>query len=71
MIKKKPINNEISIDLTGPQGNVFFLIGTGVKWCKQLEWNADKFKTEMMSADYEHAVDTFDRYFGHFCTLYR
>ena len=36
MIKSKE-NKGIEIDLTGPQGNVFFLIGTAKNLAKQLK----------------------------------
>ena len=35
MIKKKNSNGRIEIDLTGPQGNAFFLIGTAGNLAKQ------------------------------------
>lgn len=70
-IKSKVNKSTIEIDLTGPDGNAFFLIGTASKLAKQLGLDADKIKTEMMSGDYENLVNTFDKHFGHFVTLYR
>ena len=70
MIKNKQ-NKGIEIDLTGPQGNVFFLIGTAKNLAKQLGMNASEIQKEMMSGDYENAVNVFDKNFGHFVTLYR
>ena len=70
MIKEKQnTETEIVIDLTGPVGNVFNLIGQGTRFCRQLGLDRDKFTNEMMSGDYDHAVQTFDNYFGHFVTL--
>lgn len=57
------------IDLTGPDGNVFFLIGTAKTLAKQLGLDFDQIQKEMMSSDYENAVQTFDKYFG--VDLYR
>lgn len=71
MIKKKEEIMEIVIDLTGPDGNVFYLIGQGRKFCKQLGLNSNEFTTKMMRSDYENAVTTFDEYFGEFVTLLR
>lgn len=71
MIKEKKQVTHIEIDLTGPDGNVFFLIGQGVSFCKQLGLDDKEFMKEMMSGDYEHSVTTFDKYFGDFVTLYR
>lgn len=70
MIKKKR-NNGLSIDLTGEQGNAFYLLGTAHNLCKQLGYDADAISKEMMSGDYENLVATFDNYFGSFVTLYR
>ena len=63
--------NKLEIDLTGPDGNVFYLIGQGRKFCKQLGLDSNEFTTKMMSGDYENAVTTFDNYFGEFVTLLR
>ena len=70
MIKSKE-NKGIEIDLTGPQGNVFFLIGTARNLAKQLGLDSSSIQKEMMSGDYENAVNVFDKNFGSFVTLYR
>jgi hypothetical protein len=70
MIKTKK-NKGIEIDLTGPQGNVFFLIGTARNLAKQLGLDSASIQKEMMSGDYENAVNVFDKNFGSFVTLYR
>ena len=61
----------IEIDLTGPDGNAFVLIGKAGNLAKQLGLDKAKIQAEMMSGDYEHLVNTFDKHFGHFVTLYR
>jgi hypothetical protein len=72
MIKSKEKQSlGIEIDLTGPQGNVFFLIGTANNLAKQLGLDGKAIQAEMMSGDYENAVNVFDANFGHFVTLYR
>jgi hypothetical protein len=70
-IKKKVNKSTIEIDLTGPDGNAFVLIGTAGKLAKQLGLDKESIQSEMMSGDYEHLVNTFDKHFGHFVTLYR
>jgi hypothetical protein len=62
---------QIEIDLTGPDGNVFYLIAQGGRFCKQLNLNSEVFTRRMMSGDYENAVNVFEEYFGEFVTLYR
>lgn len=70
MIKSKK-STGIEIDLTGPNGNAFYLIGAAGNLAKQLELNGAEIRAEMMSGDYEHLVNTFDKHFGSFVTLYR
>jgi hypothetical protein len=70
MIKNKE-NKGIEIDLTGTQGNAFFLLGTAMNLARQLGLNAENICEEMKEGDYEHLVETFDNYFGDFVTLYR
>lgn len=70
MIKEKK-NTGIEIDLTGPQGNAFFLLGTAVNLARQLGLNSEKVCEDMKAKDYEHLVKTFDNYFGNIVTLYR
>ena len=74
MIVKKQKTNGIEIDLTGPQGNAFFLLGTASKLGRQLGWDRDEIEIllrEMKRGDYENLVTVFDKYFGSFVTLYR
>ena len=70
-IKKKLKQREIVIDLTGPDGNVFVLMGRAMQYARQLDLDGDKIINEMMSSDYENAVKVFDNYFGSFVTLLR
>jgi hypothetical protein len=64
-------SKEVEIDLTGEQGNVFYLIAIGGRFCKQLHLNSEVFTRRMMSGDYENAIEVFEEYFGEFVTLYR
>ena len=59
------------IDLTGPEGNVFVLMGYAKQYAKQLDLDGDKIINEMTSSDYENAVKVFDNNFGSFITLLR
>ena len=70
-IKKKVSKSTIEIDLTGPNGNAFYLIGAAKNLAKQLGLDGKAIQAEMMSGNYEHLVNTFDKHFGHFVTLYR
>lgn len=74
MIRKKEENREIVIDLTGPDGNAFVLLGHAYRFGKQLGWTQqriDKVQEWMKSGDYENLLQVFDREFGSFVTLER
>jgi hypothetical protein len=71
MIKSKKEKSGIEIDLTGPQGNAFYLIGAAGNLAKQLGLDGKLIQTEMMSDDYDNLVNVFDKHFGNFVTLYK
>jgi hypothetical protein len=59
----------IVIDLTGPDGNAFALMGLANKLSKQLGFKSPV--DEMMKGDYEHLLEVFDKNFGDFVILER
>ena len=62
------------IDLNGPEGNAFYLLGTAMNLCKQIGISVerrDEIIDEMKSDDYEHLIQTFDKYFGKLVDLER
>lgn len=67
---KKPIK-KLVIDLTGPDGNAFALLGYAKKLASQLDLNFDVIRTEMTSSDYENLIQVFDKYFGEYVILER
>jgi len=71
--KKKELsrNNPLVIDLTGPDGNAYVLLGYASRFAKQLGLDFDKVKNEMTSGDYENLLKVFDGYFGSFVILER
>ena len=71
MIKNKEQKLGIEIDLTGPDGNAFVLIGKAGSLARQLGLDSKVIQSEMMKGDYEHLVNIFDKHFGNFVTLYR
>ena len=70
-ILQKPKETVITIDLTGPQGNAYYLLGTAKNLAKQLGLDGKKIMEEMMSGDYENLLQVFDKNFGSIVTLYR
>ena len=72
MIREKQQNiGPIVIDLTGPDGNAFALMGLAKRLAKQLKFDGNKIINEMMEGDYEELLEVFDRYFGDFVILER
>lgn len=64
------------IDLSGPEGNAFNLIGIAVSIAKELKRNGipidiEKIKEEMMSGDYNNLITVMDREFGEYIILYK
>lgn len=61
-----------TIDLGGPDGNAYALIGYAKQFGRQLEWSQETIKLiqdEMMSGDYKNLVEVFDREFGDYVDL--
>ena len=72
MIKQKQTQNKgLEIDLTGPDGNAYYLLGAAKNLAKQLDMDSDEILNEMQSGDYENLIQVFDKHFGMFVTLYR
>jgi len=73
MIREKT-EKQIIIDLTGPQGNAFYLLGTAQNLAKQLNYSkeqTEKLLSDMKSSDYENLLKVFDDNFGSFVILER
>ena len=74
--KTKQIRRPV-IDLTGPEGNAFALLGFAQKFQKDIKRvdsdfvSFDIIKKEMLSGDYENLIQVFDKYFGNYVDLER
>ena len=72
MIRNKIENDgPLVIDLTGPDGNAFALMGYATRLAKQLKFDDKKIINEMTKGDYEELIETFDKYFGDYVILER
>ena len=72
MIKSKPKSNgKIEIDLTGPQGNAYYILAMAKNLCKQVGIPSKPILDEMMSGDYENLIKVFDDKFGSVVIMYR
>lgn len=73
MIRKKK-DRPIVIDLTGPQGNAFALLGAAARFGRQLGYSNEELESmldDMKSSDYEHLIEVFDNHFGSVVILER
>lgn len=68
MIRKTKSTERI-IDLDGPEGNAFFLLGTASKFAAKLGFDKDEVLNEMKQSDYTNLVRVFDKYFGSIVVL--
>ena len=72
--KKDKPSGPIEIDLTGPEGNAYYLLALADNLSRQLghsEFKAECILAEMKLTDYEGLLYTFDREFGTLVTLWR
>lgn len=66
MPKSKP-----TIDLRGPGGNAFVLMGFARRWAKQKGLNWELIEQDMMSSDYEHLLSVIEKHFDEDVILIR
>jgi hypothetical protein len=71
MIRKKKEAKKIVIDLTGPDGNAFALIGYAKRLSTQLGKDYAPVASAMMGGDYENLLKVFDKEFGEYVILER
>tara|TARA_B100000212_G_scaffold342229_1_gene328332 strand:+ start:232 stop:462 length:231 start_codon:yes stop_codon:yes gene_type:complete len=67
-------NRKLEIDLSGEQGNAFYLIGLVDRLGKQLNIPKkvrEDIKMTMMLGSYDDLIKTFDIWFGEFVILYK
>ena len=69
--EKRQRPNQIIIDLTGPDGNAFALMGYAKRFAKQLGLDSEEIISKMASGDYENLLEVFDENFGSFVILER
>ena len=58
--------NKPELELSGQDGNAFFIIGRATKVGRKAGWNEEevkKFQKEATSGDYDHVLQTCMKYF--------
>jgi len=69
--KKELAEGKPEIDLTGPAGNAFALMGMAKGWSNQLGKDFKKIQEEMTAGDYENLLGILEREFGDYVIFYR
>ncbi len=70
-IRERSGNAKIEIDISGPAGNAFCIMGYARQYAKQLNMDPKPIIEEMMSGDYENLLEVFDKNFGDYVDLVR
>lgn len=72
MIKPhSPRTRKHEIDLSGPEGNAFVLLGYAKRLAHQIGIDPEPILIDMTSSDYEHLIQVFDKNFGQVIDLVR
>jgi hypothetical protein len=71
IVNNSPKKNKIEIDLKGPQGNAFVLLGIAKDLSNKFGYDWEFIYAEMTESDYEWLIQTMDSYFGDHIILYR
>ena len=69
--KPKKRNEKIEIDLTGPDGNAFAILGLAKRLCREFGIPFKPLANKMTSGDYENLLKVFDDKFGSVVIMYR
>lgn len=73
ILKSEYISKErLVIDLTGPEGNAFYLLGQARSLAKQLDYSQEETDTlldKMKESDYDNLLKVFDEHFGDYIVL--
>lgn len=70
-IIEKNYSGRPTVDLTGPDGNAFVLLGMAKRWARQLDKDWAPIQEEAMSGDYENLLLVLDREFGEYVDFAR
>lgn len=71
MIRSLPKRHMIEIDLTGDEGNAFYILALARRLANQLGMDFDPIHKEMVGGSYENLIKIFDKHFGDRVILYR
>lgn len=62
---------KIQVDISGPDGNAFVLLGFGKRWARDLDLDWKPIQEKATSGDYENLLETLDEAFGDYVDFIR
>lgn len=71
-IRRPDFDRKSEINLDGPEGNAYCLLGYASRFGEQLGWDREEIDAvleDMRSGNYRYLVETFDRHFGNLVDL--
>ena len=68
-MNRQTTEHKIWIDLDGPDGNAFNLLGVARKLSEELGLDDRAINEEMRSGDYNNLVEVFEKHFGDYVHL--
>jgi hypothetical protein len=71
MIIEKAKEGKPVIDLQGPEGNAYVLLGYANRWANDLGLDSKEILADMKSGDYEHLLSVMEKHFGDYIIMYR
>jgi hypothetical protein len=66
------VANRMTVDLDGPEGNAYALMGIASRLAKDIGWGrrlADEIVSEMQEGDYNNLLEVFEQYFSNYVDL--
>ena len=74
IVTNRPNASRIEVDLAGPEGNAFYLLGLAAKLSRKLKMSHEQeqaIQLEMTKSDYSNLIEVFDKHFGDYVILYK
>ena len=72
MIRTKQVSSSpLIVDLTGPDGNAFALLGMAKRWARDLQLDYKSIQDEATAGNYEHLLSVMDKHFGDYVIFER
>lgn len=60
---------KVTLDLSGPDGNIFVVMNLATKLAHQLGYDSEQVINRMKQGNYKHAINVFESYFGDYVDL--